>query len=102
MLSGRAMRGVERTVRAPSVAAGPRIIRRVEGSRELAAKIGRIGLWCSQLQWQPAAREQEAVAELEELGCPAVWVGEATGKEALTHAGLLLAGTRRIVVATGI
>jgi probable F420-dependent oxidoreductase len=74
----------------------------VETSTDLKERIGRIGLWCSQLQWQPAAREQEAVAELEELGFKAVWIGEATGKEALTHAGLLLAGSKRIVVATGI
>jgi probable F420-dependent oxidoreductase len=102
LLSGQAGREVERLVRNSSVTAGPRIIPRVESGRNLAARIGRIGLWCSQLQWQPAAREQEAVAELEELGFPAVWVGEATGKEALTHAGLLLAGCRRMVVATGI
>src|SRR4029450_10557092 len=31
-----------------------------------------------------------------------IWLSEATGREALTHASLLLAGTRRIVVATGI
>jgi hypothetical protein len=45
---------------------------------------------------------QEAAAELEELGYGAIWFGEATGREALTQAGLLLAATKKIVVATGI
>jgi len=44
-----------------------------------------VGVWCSQLQWQPAAVAQEAVASLEDLGFGAVGIGEATGKEALTH-----------------
>ncbi|MPZ23735.1 MAG: TIGR03620 family F420-dependent LLM class oxidoreductase, partial [Dehalococcoidia bacterium] len=64
--------------------------------------IGRVGIWSFSLQQHPAAREQEAAAELEELGYGAVWVPEARGKEALSHASLLLAGTRRIAVATGI
>jgi len=59
-------------------------------------------MWCSQLQWQSAALAREAVASFEELGFGAVWIGEGTGKEALTHSALLLAGGRRIVVATGI
>ncbi len=45
---------------------------------------------------------REAASELEDLGSGAIWFGEAMGREALTHAGLLLAATRRIVVATGI
>lgn len=48
------------------------------------------------------ARAQELVGELEELGYAAVWVPEAVGREALTHAALLLSGSRRMVVATGI
>jgi probable F420-dependent oxidoreductase len=70
--------------------------------RQLAARAGKVGLWCPQLQWQAAAREQEAVSELEGLGYPVVWIGEATGKEILAHAGILLAGSERIAVATGI
>src|SRR6266404_2858060 len=65
-------------------------------------QLGAIGIWTSQLDNFPAARAQEAVAELEELGFGALWFGEATGREALTSAGLLLAGTKRIVIATGI
>jgi probable F420-dependent oxidoreductase len=64
--------------------------------------IGSVGIWTFQLDWQPAARAREAAAEIEALGYGAIWIPEALGREALTSAGLLLAGTRRIVVATGI
>jgi probable F420-dependent oxidoreductase len=63
---------------------------------------GPIGIWTTQLDYQPAAKAQEAAAELERLGFGAIWIGEAVGREALTHAALLLAGTSRIVIATGI
>src|SRR5262245_6365578 len=64
--------------------------------------IGRIGIWTFALEVQPATKAQEAAAEIESLGYAALWIPEALGREALTHAGLLLAGTRRLVVATGI
>ena len=65
-------------------------------------QLGAFGVWTFQLDILQAARMQETAAELEELGYSALWYGEATGREALTKAGLLLAGTKRIVVATGI
>jgi probable F420-dependent oxidoreductase len=65
-------------------------------------KLSAFGVWTFQLDILPAARMQEIAAELEELGYGALWYGEATGREALTKAGLLLAGTKRIVIATGI
>jgi probable F420-dependent oxidoreductase len=64
--------------------------------------IGPIGIWTFDLETQPSAKAREAVAELEGLGYGAVWFGEAVGREALTNAGVLLAGSKRIVVATGI
>jgi probable F420-dependent oxidoreductase len=67
-----------------------------------AAELGRVGLWTFQLDLQPAARAQEAAREIEKLGYRALWIPEAFGREALTNAGLLLAGTERLVVATGI
>ncbi len=63
--------------------------------------IGRVGLW-SFLDLIPASRAQEAAAEAESLGFRALWIPEALGREAFTHAALLLAGTKRLVVATGI
>jgi probable F420-dependent oxidoreductase len=65
-------------------------------------QLGPIGIWTTYLDAVPAARAQEVVAELEELGFGAVWCGEAVGREALTNAAVLLAGSKRIVVATGI
>jgi probable F420-dependent oxidoreductase len=65
-------------------------------------QLGAFGVWTFQLDVLPAARMQETAAELEELGYGALWYGEAIGREALTKAGLLLAGTKRIVIATGI
>jgi probable F420-dependent oxidoreductase len=65
-------------------------------------QLGQFGVWTFQIDILPAARMQEAAAELEELGYGAIWYGEATGREALTKAALLLAGTKRAVIATGI
>jgi probable F420-dependent oxidoreductase len=64
--------------------------------------IGRVGIWTFALELQPAAKAQEAAAEIESLGYRALWTPEAMGREALTHAGLLLAGTKRLTIATGI
>jgi probable F420-dependent oxidoreductase len=71
--------------------------------RRVAAAIGRVGVWSFAFDRNPVAVEQEAVAEIEALGYPALWIPEGLGsKDALTHASLLLAGGRRIIVATGI
>jgi len=64
--------------------------------------IGRVGIWSFGLELQPAARAQEAAGEVEALGYGALWIPEAMGREVLTHAGLLLATTHRLVIATGI
>jgi probable F420-dependent oxidoreductase len=64
--------------------------------------IGRVGIWSMALEAQPLSVAQEAAAELDELGFPALWIPEALGKEVMSHAALLLAATRRLVVATGI
>lgn len=64
--------------------------------------LGRVGLWTFYLDQLPATAAQEAAVELEELGYGAVWVPETVAREAMTNAGMLLAGTSRLVVATGI
>ena len=68
---------------------------------QASIQLGSIGIW-TRLEDQPAAKAQETVRELEELGYGAFWFGEAAGREALTNAGLLLAATKRMVIATGI
>lgn len=64
--------------------------------------IGTLGVWASQLGLLPARVAGQYARDLEALGFDTLWVGEASTKEALTHAGLLLAATERITVATGI
>lgn len=64
--------------------------------------IGRVGIWTFSLELQPAAQAQAAAREIEALGYGAIWIPEALGREALVHSGLLLAGTTRIPIATGI
>jgi probable F420-dependent oxidoreductase len=69
----------------------------------LAARLGRVGVWHGGLGMVPAAVGRETAQEIEELGYGALWFGEGhASKEALSHAGLLLAATRRLPVATGI
>ena len=64
--------------------------------------IGRVGIWTFALDLQPVARAREVAAELEELGYGAIWVPDAVGRDPLVHAALLLGGTNRIAVGTGI
>src|SRR5215813_780440 len=63
--------------------------------------LGRVGIWHF-LDTAPAADAQQAARELESLGFRTLWIPEGLGREAFTHAGLLLAGTERLIVATGI
>jgi len=63
--------------------------------------LGRVGIWHF-LDLHPAAATQAIAREIEELGFKALWIPEALGREAFTHSALLLAGTKRLVVATGI
>ncbi len=64
--------------------------------------IGRIGIFTFAFDHQPISEVRTAVAELEELGYGAVWLPELSGREALTHAAILLAAAGRIVIANGI
>ena len=65
------------------------------------AQLGPVGVWFGALGRLPAAREREIVAQLEELGYPTVWITE-FNKDAFAHAGIVLAASRSITVATGI
>jgi probable F420-dependent oxidoreductase len=64
--------------------------------------VGRVGIWTAQLDLQPAAQARRAAAELDELGFGALWIPEAVGREAISHAAMLLDATSRLVVATGV
>lgn len=65
-------------------------------------ELGRIGIWSSALDRQPASVVRRAVDEIERLGYGALWVGEAARREAFANAALLLSASARLVVATGI
>ncbi len=64
--------------------------------------LGRVGIWTFALDLQPMRKAQEAAQELEELGYGCIWVPEAVGREPFASCALLLSGTKRIGVATGI
>jgi probable F420-dependent oxidoreductase len=71
--------------------------------RDLAARLGSVGVWTFALERRPVADERRAMGELEDMGFPAVWIPEGAGsKEILSHAALLLAASERAVLATGI
>jgi probable F420-dependent oxidoreductase len=65
-------------------------------------RLGRVGVWSSGIANEPVAAVREGLAELESLGYPAVWFGEAFSRESLSTAALALSWTRELVVATGI
>ena len=65
--------------------------------------MGHAGIWSFGLQRLAAAQEQAAAREIESLGFAAAWIPESLGsKEAFAHSAILLAGTERLVIATGI
>jgi len=66
------------------------------------APLGPIGLWTFALDRQPWARAKDVAAEIEAMGWHAIWVPEATNRNALVNATLILGATERSVVATGI
>src|SRR5207302_10216441 len=65
-------------------------------------QLGRVGIWTTALDHQPAAEAWRAAAELAEMGFGAIWISEAVRREAISNATLLLTATRHIVVTTGI
>ncbi|NBH07284.1 TIGR03620 family F420-dependent LLM class oxidoreductase [Amycolatopsis sp. SID8362] len=65
-------------------------------------RLGRYGIWTFDFEDQPAGLIRDSVRELEELGWPAIWIPESERREALTHAGFLLAATERLTVVNGI
>jgi probable F420-dependent oxidoreductase len=64
--------------------------------------LGRVGVWSTGVTNEPAGALREGLAELEELGYPALWFGEAFSRENLSTAAIALSWTRELVVATGI
>ena len=63
---------------------------------------GTVGLWTMTHETLPPSRSGELASEIESMGYSALWVPESWGREAFTSASLLLAGTTRLTIATGI
>jgi probable F420-dependent oxidoreductase len=65
--------------------------------------LGRIGVWSGALAKVPASQCRAAVATIEELGFGTLWYPESVGsKESFSQAGLLLAASEELVIASGI
>ena len=64
--------------------------------------LGTFGVWTFDFEDQPAAQMRESIQQLEEQGWRAFWIPELLGREALTHAGYLLACTEQMHVVNGI
>jgi probable F420-dependent oxidoreductase len=63
---------------------------------------GTVGLWTTTHETLEPARSAELASEIESLGYSAMWIPEAWGRESISNAALLLAGTSRLVITTGI
>lgn len=73
------------------------------GGRELARRLGKVGVWSFALQRLPATQAGAAIRAFESAGYPAVWMPESVGsKEVFAHSALLLAASERTIVAPGI
>ena len=69
----------------------------------LGATMGRVGVWSFALQAHTATDARAAVAGYEKASVRATWIPESLGsKDAFAHAAILLAGSSRMVIATGI
>ena len=74
-----------------------------DAAREWAKRLGTVGVWTFDAERMPASAERDYARAVESLGFKALWIPESLGsKEAFAHAGILLAATKTLVVATGI
>ena len=65
-------------------------------------RLGRVGIWNGAVPNAPASQLREGLAEIETLGYPSIWFGEAFSRESFSAAALVLSSTERLVAATGI
>ena len=66
-----------------------------------AARLGRLGLW-TWLDMLPAPKALELAQRVEAWGYSALWLPEAIGRDPFSLISYLAAGTKRLVLATGI
>jgi probable F420-dependent oxidoreductase len=63
---------------------------------------GTVGIWTMTQESLSPGQSGEIAHEIESLGYGAMWIPEAWSREAFTNAGLLLASTSTMAIATGI
>jgi probable F420-dependent oxidoreductase len=61
-----------------------------------------VGLWTMTLDAKSPGESADMASEIESMGYSALWSPESYGRESFTNAGLLLANTTSLVIATGI
>lgn len=67
----------------------------------MVAQVGKVGLWAGSWMWDPNDQEHRAaLAELDELGYGALWLGNASGDLRLVSE--LLGATKKLAVGTAI
>jgi alkanesulfonate monooxygenase SsuD/methylene tetrahydromethanopterin reductase-like flavin-dependent oxidoreductase (luciferase family) len=64
-------------------------------------KLGKLGVWAS-LDGLTAEAGLEIAKRIEQFGYAALWMPESRGRNVLVHSAWLLAGTTKLVVASGI
>ncbi|WP_188316889.1 TIGR03620 family F420-dependent LLM class oxidoreductase [Solihabitans fulvus] len=74
---------------------------RTAGKTDRRLRLGSTGIWAGSADSLPAVALRQAAVAVEDLGYRTLWLQEATGREAMAQAGILLSATRRIVLATG-
>ena len=72
-------------------------------ARETATQLGTVGVWSADPERMTAADARRFANEVESLGFKTLWIQESLGsKEVFAHAGILLAATKTLIVASGI
>ena len=73
-----------------------------ERTLDHVADIGRVGLWQGVFDNHPTPAVIDAVAELDELGWPCLWIPETVARDPFVAASVMLGATEKMKVATGI
>ncbi|MGN9917300.1 TIGR03620 family F420-dependent LLM class oxidoreductase [Micromonospora palomenae] len=69
---------------------------------DIKEALGAVGIWSMELRGAGRPEVREAVAELDDLGYPALWLPGLDGRGALDDVGQLLAAAPRATVALGV
>jgi len=75
----------------------------MKSAREVAKRLGKVGVWSADPERMTALDAGRFANEIEALGFKTLWIQESLGsKEIFAHAGILLAATKTLIIATGI